>query len=406
MAIDIRHGFTSPQSDGSDATQVQPSHWNAGHTITMGTGYVLGRTTAGTGAVEEVSFANLKIAMSFTKSDVGLSNVENTALSTWGGSANIVTVGTIATGTWGGTAIALNKGGTGSTTQAGAANAILPSQATHSGKFLTTNGTDVSWAAGGGGAAWGGITGTLSAQTDLQSALDAKAPLASPAFTTTISIDSDAKAVRDAANVWAFRNGTSAQGFRIYKTYTDASNYERLVFSWAGTDFKLGCENAGTGSATNQLHIHAGGQMRFYLAGTQYWQIASSGFFLPATNNVSDLGSTGQKVRTGYFGTSVVTAGLTVGFAAKTANYTLVEADNVVTGDATTATFSLTLPTAVGCAGRRYTIKKITAANTLNIATTSSQTIDGAAAPLALTTQWSGVVLISDGANWLKIGSF
>lgn len=37
---------------------------------------------------------------------------------------------------------------------------------------------------GGGGGAWGSITGTLSSQTDLQSALDLKAPLISPSFTT------------------------------------------------------------------------------------------------------------------------------------------------------------------------------------------------------------------------------
>jgi len=41
-----------------------------------------------------------------TKSNIGLGNVENTALSTWGGSSNITTVGTISTGTWQGTAIA------------------------------------------------------------------------------------------------------------------------------------------------------------------------------------------------------------------------------------------------------------------------------------------------------------
>jgi len=42
---------------------------------------------------------------SVTKADVGLSNVENTALSTWTGSANIATVGTILSGTWNGNAI-------------------------------------------------------------------------------------------------------------------------------------------------------------------------------------------------------------------------------------------------------------------------------------------------------------
>lgn len=41
-----------------------------------------------------------------TKSDVGLGNVENTALSTWAGSTNLTTLGTIGTGTWQGTAIA------------------------------------------------------------------------------------------------------------------------------------------------------------------------------------------------------------------------------------------------------------------------------------------------------------
>ena len=40
-----------------------------------------------------------------TKSDVGLSAVENTALSTWAGSGDITTVGTISNGTWAGTAI-------------------------------------------------------------------------------------------------------------------------------------------------------------------------------------------------------------------------------------------------------------------------------------------------------------
>lgn len=50
-----------------------------------------------------------------TKTDVGLSAVENTALSTWAGTSSITTVGTIGSGTWSGTAIAANKGGTGQT---------------------------------------------------------------------------------------------------------------------------------------------------------------------------------------------------------------------------------------------------------------------------------------------------
>lgn len=48
----------------------------------------------------------------------------------------------------------------------------VPATGTPSGKFLKD---DLTWAAGAGGAAWGAITGTLADQTDLQTALDAKA---------------------------------------------------------------------------------------------------------------------------------------------------------------------------------------------------------------------------------------
>lgn len=58
-----------------------------------------------------------------TKTDVGLGNVENTALSTWGGSTNLITLGTVTTGTWNATKINVDYGGTGLTSVA--ANALL-----------------------------------------------------------------------------------------------------------------------------------------------------------------------------------------------------------------------------------------------------------------------------------------
>lgn len=48
----------------------------------------------------------LSANVSVTASDLSLGSVENTALSTWAGSANITTLGTIGTGTWNATAIA------------------------------------------------------------------------------------------------------------------------------------------------------------------------------------------------------------------------------------------------------------------------------------------------------------
>lgn len=54
---------------------------------------------------------------------------------------------------------------------------------------------------------------------------------------------------RDAANTLAQRNATNAQTFRIYNTFTDASNYERLSVDWTSNVAYIRPQNAGTGSA-------------------------------------------------------------------------------------------------------------------------------------------------------------
>lgn len=51
----------------------------------------------------------------------------------------------------------------------------------------------------------------------------------------------------DAANILAQRKGTNAQTFRIYNTFTDASNYERGFFRWNTNVLEIGAEAAGTG---------------------------------------------------------------------------------------------------------------------------------------------------------------
>jgi hypothetical protein len=82
-------------------------------------------------------------------------------------------------------------------------------------------------------------------------------------------------------------NGTSAAGpFRIYNTFTDASNYERLSLRWASNVAIIGTEKAGTGSAR---------ALEFQTDGVTRMTIASSG----GTINVgsgAQLGSTGIQV--------------------------------------------------------------------------------------------------------------
>jgi hypothetical protein len=70
---------------------------------------------------------------------------------TYTGDDSITTLGTITSGTWTGTTIAIANGGTGATTASTAAAALLPNQASNSGKYLTTDGS--------GTLSWGTVSG-------------------------------------------------------------------------------------------------------------------------------------------------------------------------------------------------------------------------------------------------------
>lgn len=56
MAISLKHAFESAKGDSPDTTLINPSNWNAEHTLLMATAKVLGRITAGTGAIEEIDW--------------------------------------------------------------------------------------------------------------------------------------------------------------------------------------------------------------------------------------------------------------------------------------------------------------------------------------------------------------
>jgi len=120
------------------------------------------------------------------KTDLSLNNVENTALTTWAGSANITTLGTIGTGTWEATDVGVAHGGTGKSAWT---QYLIPYADTTTsfsqipigtdGQVLTSGGAGVAPSfedAGGGGGSVGGLYGvnaeslsagkTLTADTD------------------------------------------------------------------------------------------------------------------------------------------------------------------------------------------------------------------------------------------------
>ena len=85
--------------------------------------------------------------------------------------------------------------------------------------------------------------------------------------TTHDSTDSDTRLYRDAANTLAQRNDTNAQAFRLYNTFTDASNYERGFMQWASNVLRIGTEKAGTGSA-RALEFQTDGATRLTIDST------------------------------------------------------------------------------------------------------------------------------------------
>lgn len=119
---------------------------------------------------------------------------------------------------------------------------------------------------------------------------------------------------RDAANTLAIRNGTTAQRFNLYTTFTDASNYERLaVYGQAGAGFIISADLAGSGVARNlTLSTVGASSIYFNTTATDRWQITASGHFIAPTDNTYDIGAVGAtRPRSGFFGTNI-TAGSTV----------------------------------------------------------------------------------------------
>jgi hypothetical protein len=81
----------------------------------------------------------------------GTSVLSGTTLGSGVTASSLTSVGTITSGTWTGTTIAIANGGTGQTTAMAAATALLPDQASNSGKYLTNDGS--------GTLSWGTVTG-------------------------------------------------------------------------------------------------------------------------------------------------------------------------------------------------------------------------------------------------------
>lgn len=100
---------------------------------------------------------------------------------------------------------------------------------------------------------------------------------------------------RDAANTLAQRNGVNEQAFRVYNTFTDASNYERARIAWVSNTLQIGTDSAGTGSTSRNISINAqNGAITFTAGFNLCWQINNASHFVTGVDNLFDIGASGM----------------------------------------------------------------------------------------------------------------
>jgi len=364
---------------------------------------------------------------------------------------------------------------------------------------------------GGGAASWGTISGTLSTQTDLQSALNAKADTSSLSgyvptsrtingsalssnvtIPTLYSADGSTSGVRTVTlggkltftgNTVAVSNGlnltdVSSVGKTVIGGFTDIGGFTNTLLGMkmlnsSGTERQLAIVNS---SNTVIFAVHnnsrtytsattyftgtqmAGGAATFSFQGsqpatynnyqwgffsgnpitttsgaTQLLKISNPSSHVSGTNvntslllegTINQTGSaTGTTIRGFYYNPNIIsilgshiafeaTSGRTIlksvetNLVAKTTTYTATAEDYTITVNVNSGSFNLTLPTAIGCNGRIYIIKRIDASGNLpTVVTTSSQTIDGGTTYTGLSAQWKYIQVQSDGANWVIIAN-
>jgi hypothetical protein len=197
-----------------------------------------------------------------TKTDLSLDNVENTALSTWTGSTNVTTLGTVATGTWDATAVGVTKGGTGLTTAAKGSVLVFNAADTISAEAGVTNGhvltydsasDTVGWAApghatgtvtsvsSGSGLTGGPITGsgTLSVELTANGGLEASAAGDAGTLQVAQGISQHDVAQFDTGVVdddFLRINGTAVEGRSASEVLSDIGAQAALTFGIADTN--------------------------------------------------------------------------------------------------------------------------------------------------------------------------
>ncbi|MFN5425452.1 MAG: hypothetical protein ACK5A2_08745 [Bacteroidota bacterium] len=191
----------------------------------------------------------------------------------------------------------------------------------------------------------------------------------------------------------------AAIGSNIINLTTQSTNNINIFSHSSSQQFgQIGnASGALSGGSNNDMAVGAVGasnNLIFYTNSAERVRVTSAGRILAATttdNGIDRLQVSGSIQGTGF----------NQAYTARTTTYTAGTNDYFI--DCTTGTFTVNLFTAVGNTGRILIIKN-SGTGTITVDPNGTQTIDGAATQ-SLSTQWSRVHIISDGANWKIISN-
>lgn len=250
------------------------------------------------------------------------------------------------------------------------------------------------------GTAWGSITGTLSDQTDLQAALDAKEDNIATASANYVwhgdkSWSSVVEADMSLSDVTTLNSTTLQHGFAP-KLSGSSSQFLNGNGNWTTPS---GTANAYTSQAfSSQTSVNVAHNFGAYPI-VQVLLSTSVGIPLTITHNtVNDFTVTFDSAESGTILATLGSPQLS-NYTTTGINYTVLSDDYVV--EATSGGITLTLPTAVGIQGKILVLKN-SSSGTVTIDGDGTETIDGGLTA-DLETQYESITIISNGSNWVIV---
>jgi hypothetical protein len=268
---------------------------------------------------------------------------------------------------------------------------------------------------GGGGGTWGTITGTLSSQTDLQSALDARVPYTG----ATANVDLGTHRIL-AQNATIASSGSGdtftlnhLSGSGIGLNITKGGNGEGLYInktSGSGDAATIiGTLNATTlvkSGGTSSQFLKADGSVdsTSYTPTSRTLTINGVSQDLSANRTYtidalpSQTGNSGKYLTTDGTIASWSNLAYSVTSVSTTYSESATSGTKIIKADTTGGAFTISLPTAVGNTAT-IIIKKVAGSGALTIDGNSTETIDGGTTA-TINKVYESITLISDNTNW------